>query len=123
MTLVAVDLTSPVPPFEQIRAQLAEAIARGALEPGARLPTVRQLAADLDVAPNTVGRAYRALEEAALVRTAGRHGTVVADAAPVTRSRRRAALREAAERYRADVARLGFTVEDAMRALQDRPSG
>lgn len=72
-----VDLTSPVPPYEQLRAQIAGLITVGALRAEDRLPSVRQLAADLGLAGGTVARAYRELEQAGLVEGRGRHGTVV----------------------------------------------
>ncbi|MGW1717992.1 GntR family transcriptional regulator [Streptomyces sp. NPDC002156] len=75
---VRVDTTSQVPPYEQIRAQLAALIRTGRLVTGERLPTVRQLAADLDLAPGTVARAYRELEAAELIRTRRGAGTRVA---------------------------------------------
>ncbi len=74
------DTDSPVPPFEQVRSQLAAAIGNGSLEQSIRLPTVRQLAADLGLAVNTVAKAYRELELAGLIETRGRHGTFVAGA-------------------------------------------
>ncbi|MFF2244844.1 GntR family transcriptional regulator [Arthrobacter sp. NPDC058130] len=82
---LSVDLRSPVPPFEQIRSQVASLIAAGTLAPGSRLPTVRSLAADLGLAAGTVARAYKELELAGLVETRRRNGTVVArtGAAPV----------------------------------------
>ncbi|MFD0785737.1 GntR family transcriptional regulator, partial [Micromonospora azadirachtae] len=76
--LISVDLDSSVPPYEQVRGQLAEMIGDGRLPVGTRLPTVRQLAADLNLAPNTVARAYRELEGAGLLETRGRNGTFVA---------------------------------------------
>ncbi|GGN85150.1 hypothetical protein GCM10010112_65270 [Actinoplanes lobatus] len=54
-----IDSASPVPPFEQLRAQLAGQIQDRTLAVGTRLPTIRRLAADLGLAVNTVGRAYR----------------------------------------------------------------
>lgn len=75
---VRVDTTSPVPPYEQIRAQLATLIRTGQLTEGERLPTVRQLAADLGLAPGTVARAYRELEATELIRTRRGAGTRVA---------------------------------------------
>lgn len=74
---LTVDLTSPVPPYEQLRAQIAGLIAAGQLRPEDRLPSVRQLAADLGLAGGTIARAYRELEQAGLVEGRGRHGTVV----------------------------------------------
>ncbi|WP_405584813.1 GntR family transcriptional regulator [Streptomyces sp. NBC_01092] len=73
-----VDTTSPVPPYEQIRAQAAALIVTGQLAEGERLPTVRQLAADLGLSPGTVARAYRELEAAELIRTRRGAGTRVA---------------------------------------------
>lgn len=75
---ILIDVTSGVPPYEQIRTQVASLIATGALSAGARLPTVRDLAADLGVAVGTVVRAYRELEAAGQVVSRRRTGTVVA---------------------------------------------
>ncbi|NCD16354.1 MAG: GntR family transcriptional regulator [Actinobacteria bacterium] len=75
---ITVDVTSGVPPYEQIRTQIASLIATGALPAGTRLPTVRDLATDLGVAVGTVARAYRELEAAGLVTSRRRTGTVVA---------------------------------------------
>lgn len=75
---IAVNLRSPVPPFEQIRAQIASLISLGTLAAGTRLPAVRSLASDLGLAAGTVARAYKELELAGLVETRRRNGTVVA---------------------------------------------
>ncbi len=77
-----VDLRSPVPPFEQIRAGVTALVQAGRLAPGAPLPSVRALALDLGIAPGTVARAYRELEAAGVVRTVRGRGTRVADAPP-----------------------------------------
>nr|WP_081620635.1 GntR family transcriptional regulator [Nocardiopsis potens] len=79
--MISVDQGSHVPPFEQVREQIGGLIADGSLAPGARLPPVRRLAADLGLAPNTVARAYRELEHAGLVRGRGARGTFVLPAA------------------------------------------
>jgi DNA-binding transcriptional regulator YhcF (GntR family) len=76
--IIEVDPSSPTPPYEQLRAQLATMIATGTLPEGTQLPPIRQLAADLGLAANTVARAYRELESARLVHSRVRHGTVVA---------------------------------------------
>ncbi|MET8228199.1 GntR family transcriptional regulator [Streptomyces sp. NPDC005301] len=75
---VRVDTTSQVPPYAQIRAQLGALILTGRLAEGDRLPTVRQLATDLGLAPGTVARAYRELEAAELIRTRRGAGSRVA---------------------------------------------
>jgi DNA-binding transcriptional regulator YhcF (GntR family) len=76
--IVSIDLTLDAPPYEQIRRAIAGAISQGQLAASARLPTVRQLARDLQVAPATVAHAYRELERDGLVYSAGRKGTFVA---------------------------------------------
>lgn len=75
--MLLVDPRSAVPPFEQIRLQILDLVHQGTLAPGTRLPTVRKLAADLALAPNTVARAYRELELNGVIETRGRHGSYV----------------------------------------------
>jgi DNA-binding transcriptional regulator YhcF (GntR family) len=78
MSFLIIESTSTVPPYEQVRSQLAQAISKGRLKPEDQLPTVRKLAADLGLAANTVARAYRELELAGIIETRGRNGTFVA---------------------------------------------
>ena len=66
-----------VPPYEQIRSQIATMAVSGVLLEGTRLPAIRQLASDLGLAGGTVARAYRELEQAGIITTRGRHGTFV----------------------------------------------
>ena len=77
--IIRLDPTSAVPPYAQLRDQIATMIRSGVLTPDSRLPAIRHLANDLGVAVNTVGRAYRELELDGLVAPRGRHGTVVLD--------------------------------------------
>jgi DNA-binding transcriptional regulator YhcF (GntR family) len=79
MTALRVDLTSPVPVYEQIRSQVSALVAVGGLRPGDRLPASRDLARDLGIAVGTVQRAYRELEASGVVTSRRRVGTVVAD--------------------------------------------
>jgi GntR family transcriptional regulator len=78
MSDLAVDLHSPTPVYEQIRSQVAAAVALGSLRPGDRLPASRDLARDLGIAVGTVQRAYRELEATGVVSSRRRTGTVVA---------------------------------------------
>ena len=78
VTDIVVALGSPVPVYEQIRAQVAAAVAVGTLRPGDRLPASRDLARDLGIAVGTVQRAYRELEAAGAVESRRRTGTVIA---------------------------------------------
>jgi DNA-binding transcriptional regulator YhcF (GntR family) len=73
----SIDPTAAMPPYEQIRVQVIEALRAGELAPGTRMPTVRALAAQLDLAVNTVAKAYRALESDHVIETRGRNGTFV----------------------------------------------
>ena len=79
---ITLDLKGPTPPYEQIRSQIAAYIGAGLLADGARLPTMRALAADLGVAIGTVARAYSELEAAGLVASRRRTGTVVVGGRP-----------------------------------------
>ncbi|MGQ7295180.1 GntR family transcriptional regulator [Quadrisphaera sp. KR29] len=79
--VIVVDTTSAVPPYEQVRSQVAAHVVAGRLAPGDRLPTVRALAADLGIAVGTVARAYRELEAGGHVLSRRRTGTVVAPVA------------------------------------------
>ncbi|MBT0566643.1 GntR family transcriptional regulator [Williamsia sp. CHRR-6] len=74
---LTVDPGAAEPPFEQVRAGIIGLIAAGELIVGVRLPTVRALASQLSIAPNTVARAYRELEAAGVIETRGRRGTFV----------------------------------------------
>ncbi|WP_164473866.1 GntR family transcriptional regulator [Gordonia insulae] len=75
--LLTIDDEGAAPPFEQVRAGVVDLIGRGELLVGQRLPTVRKLAADLDLATNTVARSYRELESAGVIETRGRHGSFI----------------------------------------------
>lgn len=75
--MVAIDLSGASPPSDQIYQQLRGMILAGRITAGERLPTVRQLARDLDLAPGTVARAYKQLEAEAFVQTRARGGTTV----------------------------------------------
>jgi DNA-binding transcriptional regulator YhcF (GntR family) len=73
-----IDAAAPQPPFEQLRAQVVAGALDGSLAAGTKLPTVRALADELGLAPNTVARAYRELETAGVIETRGRSGSFVA---------------------------------------------
>ena len=75
--IINVDPTATEPPFEQVKRQITEQVTAGGLKPGDKLPTVRRLAADLGLAPNTIARAYRELEALGVDDTRGRSGTFV----------------------------------------------
>ncbi|GAA1484162.1 GntR family transcriptional regulator [Brachybacterium fresconis] len=101
-------------PAEQIRDRISGLITTGALARGDRLPSVRQLATDLEVAPGTVAKAYRALESDGLIVSRAGAGTRVSeDASSVSPAVARAA-RRLASTGRQD----GLDLEEAVRVLR-----
>jgi DNA-binding transcriptional regulator YhcF (GntR family) len=115
---IAVDPNRPVPPYEQVRQQIADLIAGGVLAAGERLPPVRQLAADLGLANGTVARAYQELEAAGLVETRRGGGTLIAADAALTPAGRHRLLTEQAGQYAAAVRRLGVPDDEALDAIR-----
>jgi DNA-binding transcriptional regulator YhcF (GntR family) len=109
-----VDAKVSTAPFEQVRQQLDTAIAQGLLAPGQRLPTVRALAAELALAPNTVARAYRELEQGGRIVTRGRSGTYVAARDEAAHRR----VTEAAAEFSAVVRRSGVDPAEALRVVR-----
>lgn len=114
--IIRVDTDSPVPAFEQIRSQVVAMTASGVLAVGARLPTIRQLARDLGIAPGTVARAYQELERAGVLVTRGRHGSFVADTMTVSGSE--AGLDQAAEALAVKGYQLGLTADQLAERLR-----
>lgn len=115
--IIKLDPSSPLPPFEQIRAQIATMITSGVLPEGTRLPTIRQLAKDLGLASGTVARAYREVEIAGMLIPRGRHGTFVAPAPEKLRRRSEVEglLAGAAQTFAIQARQLGV---DAAKALE-----
>jgi DNA-binding transcriptional regulator YhcF (GntR family) len=118
MEQISIDHHSTVPPFEQLRSQVATAVARGDLPPGTRLGTVRQTAADLGLAVNTVARAYRELEADGVVVTRGRQGTFVRSGVLDGTSDGGEAARSAAADYVHVVRQAGLTRSEAVRLVE-----
>jgi GntR family transcriptional regulator len=74
---ISVDVRDAVPVFTQLISQIRTAVRSGTLKAGTPLPPIRQLAADLQINPNTVAKAYRLLERDGVIETRGRHGSFV----------------------------------------------
>jgi GntR family transcriptional regulator len=112
------EVGSATPVSEQLSTQLVELMADGRLSAGTRLPAVRALADDLGVAPGTVAKVYRSLEQDGFLTTAGRLGTVVADQHPDVTEQSRQVIRAAVQPLldrglsSADVLRLVRSVLD-----------
>jgi DNA-binding transcriptional regulator YhcF (GntR family) len=120
---ITLDRSSPEPLSEQLSSALAERIHRGSLAPGARLPTVRALAKHLELAPNTVAKAYGALEDQGLIVGRGRRGTFVTDRLPKRFTGRELELGAAADAFVRRGKQLGFGAEEMRRALDRATHG
>jgi GntR family transcriptional regulator len=109
------------PIYVQVAEQISEAIAKGELASGDKLPAVRKLAAELVINPNTVARAYTRLEQAGLVTTKTGSGTFVSD--PKLRRRDAADINVLTERLDNIITRglnLGLEGQDLMKMFQSR---
>ncbi|MEX2281305.1 MAG: Clp protease N-terminal domain-containing protein [Gemmatimonadota bacterium] len=107
--------------YEQIIAQVQEGVATGALKPGDRIPAVRQLADQLDIAPGTVARAYSELESRGVVITEGARGTRIAN--PVRNARKQTDHSETLTGLMRPVAVAAFhlgATADGLRAALER---
>lgn len=115
-----VDASSPVPIYAQIVGQVRAGVAGGSLRAGDPLPSVRQLASELRVNPNTVAQAYRELDREGLTTVLRGQGTFVAALANGRRQEERARVaRELAERMLAEAARIGVAPADLREALDE----
>lgn len=117
------DLESGVPVYRQIMDQVRAGVAAGSLFPGDQLPTVRQLAVDLAINPNTVVRAYRELELGGLLETHQGTGTFIAQKKPAKdRAERDRQLAQIVGDLVARAGAAGFTVDDLLEQLRDLAS-
>ncbi len=114
------DLRSGVPVYRQIMDQVAGGIATGALNSGDQLPTVRQLAVDLSINPNTVIRAYRELEIRGVLDTQQGTGTFVGSKnVERDETERQRRLNQLVGDFVARAGSDGFAVEELISELQD----
>jgi GntR family transcriptional regulator len=122
MDLVLLEPRDPTPIYAQLDRGLRAAIATGRLQPGAQLPTVRQLAVELRVNANTVARVYAELERAGVIETRRGVGSFIAaggaDARPADAKAR--GLRTFVTRVLADAAAAGFSIDEVIAALTER---
>ena len=120
MVRIGLDLGSGVTVYRQIIDQVLGGIASGGLNPGEQLPTVRQLAVDLAVNPNTVVRAYRELEIRGVLDTHQGTGTFVANKRIEKKSAERdRQLSQMAGEFAARTGAAGFSLEDLIERLRE----
>jgi GntR family transcriptional regulator len=116
---ISIDHKSGVPLYRQIIESVKFAIARGELTPGDRLPTVRQLAVDLEVNPNTVIRAYREMELGGVLDTQQGSGTYVTDNRPeIDALERSRMLDQILTELLARASGYGFTLDEVLDGLR-----
>ena len=102
----------------QLAAQVRHAFEVGSLAPGEKLPTVRGLAEELAIAPNTIVKAYNELQREGLVESRAGVGTVVVEGvAEIARGRQREAIFERSRLLVRDAAALGITEDDLWECL------
>ena len=115
--LIAIDAADPRPIYVQIMDEVRRALVVGTLAPDDVLPSVRQLAVDLRVNPNTVAQAYRELERDGVVHVKRGQGTFVNDLG-VNGKQKRTIAREVAARALRDAHRNGVGADELIRAIQ-----
>ena len=116
----ALNLHSGVPVYRQLIDQVRAGIASGSLGAGDQLPTVRQLAVDLAINPNTVMRAYRELELGGLLETHQGTGTFISDKKPEKKTaERERQLDQMAGEFAARAGAAGFTLEEVIDRLRE----
>lgn len=115
------DTTSRTPIYRQLIEQVRAAVARGRLEPGERLPSVRQLSRELVVNPNTIARAYTELErEGTLITQQGRGVFISELRNDLTKRGRQKQLEERLDQLITDAVHLGFSAEEFLTLLHKR---
>jgi GntR family transcriptional regulator len=121
MSLLTIAPRSKTPVYVQIMDQVRSRVRDGEIPPGELLPSVRQLAAELEVNPNTVAKAYLLLETEGILETFPRRGVVVAESAAENAARALERRMEAAiDRMIAETTHLNVSAERVLEAVRDR---
>jgi GntR family transcriptional regulator len=116
-----VSVKNGVPIYVQLVTQIRQLVASGRLPVGTELPTIRTLAEQLLVNPNTVARAYRELEQSGVVTARRGLGTVVSDAgSTMGKKERTERLRDKVDGLLAEAGQLGFEFEELMQLMRTR---
>jgi GntR family transcriptional regulator len=117
--MFAINPADPAPIWRQIEEGIRRLVALGALKPGAPIPSMRDLARELRVNPNTVARAYQRLTEAGVLSVRRGEGTFVAEEpAQPRKSQKLDMLRDAANRYVSAAVAAGAGLEEAREAVE-----
>jgi len=108
-----------VPIYVQVMQQIKYLVASGRLQPGDELPSIRTLAEQLIVNPNTIARAYRELETAGVVEKRRTAGTFVAEAgSPLARKERLRLLKQRVDQLLVEAFQMGFELDEVLKLVE-----
>jgi GntR family transcriptional regulator len=117
--IISVDLRNPKPIYEQVRDEIKNLIIRGVLEPDEKIPSVREMAQNLAINPNTIQKAYRDLEAQGFVYQVPGKGTFVQSRAPGQNpGKTEQLIAEITDRVR-ELIYLGVSKEEIKQVLED----
>lgn len=122
MIKLRLDFRSPLPLFEQIKDQLRLLALAGTIQPGDQLPSIRQLAVQLTVNPNTVAKVYRELEQEGFLENRQGRGCFLAAGEKLDQAReaeRRAAIRAELRAVMERGETLGYSVSELIRMMRE----
>ncbi len=124
MQILTIDTRTPIPIYLQIIDQVRAGVQSGDLTPGTPLPSVRQLASELEINPNTVAKAYLLLEREGILRSVRRRGCFVAEGAAARAEQSLGQrLDRALDRVIEETVKLGVSRAQLLAALQQKISG
>ena len=120
---IKLDFRSNEPIYLQIARQVEQLVAKGELKLGDQLPTVRELATELRINFNTVGRAYHVLDETRLISTQRGRGTYIWEepTEETMKQLKKKSLEELTRTYQNQVSQLGYSLDDAIEELKRIP--
>lgn len=108
-----------VPIYLQVMQQIKYLVASGRLQPGDELPSIRALAEELIVNPNTIARAYRELEIEGVVEKRRTAGTFISDSgSPIARKERLKALKQRIDQVLVEAIQMGFGLDEVLKLVQ-----
>lgn len=115
--MLRINYKDPRPIYEQVRDSLRQLILSGAIAPGEKLPSVRELAGSLAINPNTIQRSYRELEHLGIIYTVAGKGAFAAEDS-MAKNQRQQELLEQTRQLAREMKLLGLTEEDAVAPLR-----
>ena len=116
--MVTINYRDGRPIYEQVKDDLRRLVVTGAMQPGEKLPSVRELAAEAGINPNTVKRAFSELEREGLIYTQRATGKYVTENADEIKSARQALAKTQVAEFLSNMQSLGYSVGDVIVLLQ-----